>query len=267
MIEITIFDFENYRDYLKEALGALGRGSRSRLAQHLNCQTAFISQVLGGKNEFSPEHSYLTAKFLKLDPAETNFLLLLVNHSRAGHVQLKEHLHQQILGIRQDREQVASRISPQKDLSEQEKAIYYSHWYHAAVHVLVSTGKWANKTSIAERLALPVSTVSESLEFLVKSGVLSRRGSQYSVGNKRLHIGGDSPYINKHHINWRFRGIHDLDRKDPRSLHFSSSMGISKQDVDRVRELSLKFIEEVEAILVASEEEEAIQLNLDLFKI
>lgn len=42
-----VFEFNDYREFLKSALPVLGpeRGSRNRLAEALNCQKGFISQV------------------------------------------------------------------------------------------------------------------------------------------------------------------------------------------------------------------------------
>jgi len=60
------------------------RGERSRLALALNCQKAFISQVLADRAHFSVEHAIQIAQFLELDAHETDFFLLLVHLARSA---------------------------------------------------------------------------------------------------------------------------------------------------------------------------------------
>src|SRR5690242_18289002 len=122
----TVYDFDDYRVFLKAALDQLepSRGSRSRLAAHLGCQTAFVSQVLAGKVDFSLEHAVRVGAFLGLSQADDYFFVLLVHLGRAGSKTLRDHYLVQIREIRERRSRVEERIDVRRELSFEDQAVY-----------------------------------------------------------------------------------------------------------------------------------------------
>ena len=56
--EKTLFDYNNYKKYINERIDSSpskGRGLKQKMAEFLNCQTAFVSQVLNKDPNFSLE--------------------------------------------------------------------------------------------------------------------------------------------------------------------------------------------------------------------
>src|ERR1700733_5866480 len=91
---IDIFDYLDYKSYLKARLDdpeeGGGRGARSRLSEAIDCQTAYTAQVLRGSADFSLEQGESINEFLGHTYEQGNFLLLLIQHKRAGTQRLKE---------------------------------------------------------------------------------------------------------------------------------------------------------------------------------
>ncbi len=69
----------------------LGRGSRAKLAAHLNCKPATISQVLSGALDFNLEQALLVSEFIDHTHEEAQYFLLLVQHSRAGSEKIRSY--------------------------------------------------------------------------------------------------------------------------------------------------------------------------------
>lgn len=265
----TVFDFNDYRIYLKNVLENLTppRGARSRLAKHLNCQTAFISQVLAGKVDFSLEHAVKIGQFLALSEAENHFLILLIHFGRAGSKMLREHYQGQMNQIREKRSQVEERIEVKSKVSFEDQAHYYSAWYYSTVHVALSLLPIQTPAMLATRLGVPLPRVQEILEFLVKAGMAKRTSKGFTIGHRRIHLGNYSPFIRKHHINWRMKAVNSLDFPSKSDLHYSGVFTLTAEDFSRIREMLLDVIQKSEPIIRESREETLGALCLDWFGI
>ncbi|MGE3386093.1 MAG: TIGR02147 family protein [Bdellovibrionales bacterium] len=266
---VSIYEYDDYRTYLQAALPVKGaeRGARNRLAEVLNCQKGFISQVLSGKNHFSLEHGARISQFLKLDETEEEFFLLLLHLGRAGSKELEKFYQKRIALIRERRRQVHERIRAKSDLSESEQAIYYSSWHYTAVHMCLMIPHLRTKTAISKTLGVSTVAVNRVIEFLISVGLAKDEGDKISSGPARSHLSAESPLVAKHHVNWRMRAIDSLDHIRPRDLHYSLVMSISENAAEKIREILLKAIQENEPIMKAAEDKTIYALNLDLFAI
>jgi uncharacterized protein (TIGR02147 family) len=267
--ELSPFSYLDYRKYLENRLPVSGkeRGIRSRLAEALSCQTAFISRVLHGEAHFSLEHGVVINRFLKHTDAEGEFFLLLVQLARAGSEELRKFFEKQIAGILEKRQHIAERIQVKNDLSHEDQMRYYSTWYYAAIHVLITVPEFQTIEALTNYLRLPRSQIEAALEFLTSTGLVTRDGNSFRAGTTRIHIGKNSPMISKHHTNWRMRAIDAIDRFSRDDLFYSGPVSISHADAEKIHAKYLKFIEEIEAIVKPSKEEGVYCLGLDFYKL
>ncbi|MCM2279538.1 MAG: TIGR02147 family protein [Oligoflexia bacterium] len=264
----TVFDFKDYKEYLSfklEERAALEKGQRIRLAAKLNCKPSFISQVLSGPLDLSPEHAQSANEFLGHSNAEAKFFLALVLHARAGTPSLRKHYQEEIQVLRGEHLLVINRVEFKRTLNEMEQARYYSAWHYAAIHVLVSINRLRTAEKIAVALSLPLRTVNETVEFLVEIGLLNQRDGELSQGETSLFLGADSPYIARHHLNWRLQAIRSLDRIQDIDLHYSGVVTLSREDVDRIREILVKAIQKVRQTVTQSKDETLYSYTLDFF--
>ena len=273
-----VFEFKDYREFLRSSLpvSGEGRGARSRLAEALGCRLAFISNVLNGLQHFSLENGVVIAEFLKLSPEERDFFMLLLQHGRAGSRKLERHFEEQIARILAEREKVRTRIRTENSLSETEQASYYGSWIPIALHVMSAVPALRTRAELARRLRLMDAELREPLEFLLAVGILREVGGRLERGPTRLHLDADSPLIRKHHANWRLRALDSLEREPLKErqgadrlkpLHYSLVMSLSRKDLARVREALLEAVSRTEEILGPSPEETGACLNIDLFEI
>ncbi|MEK6579337.1 MAG: TIGR02147 family protein [Bdellovibrionota bacterium] len=267
--ETSVFQYNDYKEYLRAVLQTTGssRGIRSELASKLNCQSAFISQILNSHVHFSLEHAIQVSQFLSHTSDESNYFMLLVHLGRAGSVKLEEYYRGSIKEIQERRQKIGERIKSQQKLSKEAQVRYYSSWTYAAIHVLLSISKFQTKLEIAEYLGLSAQTVSRCLEFLTEEGLAIPKAGKYEIGKSRIHLGTESPLLKRHHINWKLKAIDAYDEPDPNDLHYSSVITLSQADGARVNKLILELIEKSEKILKETDPEAPFCLSIDLFKV
>lgn len=265
----NVFDFKWYRDYLESAFPTKGegRGSRVKLAQYLGVQKGFISAILHGKAELSLEQAFKVSKLLSHTQEEKDYFLLLVQMARAGSHELQEHFKGKLREIDAKRREVRERISVKDSLSERDQLLYYSNWHYTAVHMCLMVPELRTRGAIARYLGLPSELVAGVLEFFVKNGLAVQKGEFYSAGPARLHISADSPFVSRHHTNWRMQAIQALDRSRKESLHYSLVMSISPKAMGQIREILLQSLQKTESILREAKDETVCALTLDLFEL
>lgn len=266
----TVFEYRDYKKYLAdwiESRPGQGRGERSRIAQALNCHLAYVSQVLGGGAQFSPEQAEMLNRHLGHDSEETDFFMLLVSLGRAGTKALEAYYSKLIQQTLERRAVLKNRLNYQKTLSKEDQATYYSAWYYAAIHLLLGVPELQTKKALSEYLGLSLQRVSQVLDFLVGVGLAQEEGNRYRIGATSIHLGNDSPLISKHHSNWRMQALQSLERERPEELHYSSVVTMSRADLEKIRSILVGAIEQVRGVVRESKEEALFCYSLDLFEV
>jgi uncharacterized protein (TIGR02147 family) len=263
-----IFEYDDYKKYLTAALDAEGeRGRRSRMAEALSCQPAFVSLVLKGDGHFSQEHAVIINAFMEHREDEADYFMVLLDYQRAGSKSLRDYHRKKMEQMRAKRRVISERIGVKKGLSESDQMTYYSAWHFAAVHVLLMVPAWRTPQRLSERLKLPVTLVKDVLDFLVRVGLATTDGKEYRPGLSRIHLPADSPLVSKHHINWRLRAMQALEAGDAENLHYSGPISISKEVAEKIQALILQLLSNAEPLIREAKDEEVYCLDIDFFKI
>jgi uncharacterized protein (TIGR02147 family) len=269
MALVTVFDCNNYQDYLEKVLPIRGeeRGVRSKLALYLDCRVSHITQVIQGLSHFSPEMALKTADFLQLDENEMHFFLLLVNRERAGNHKLKTYYQNQIDDILKDRANVKNRLEVTDELSSEQIMHYYSSWHYSAIHILCSLESVKSYSDIRERINLPVDKIKEAVSFLIESKILDSDSEGLRTTGRRIHLDAKNKMISKHHTNWRIKAIEEVGVPKEKSLHFSAVYSFSRKDWETIKEVFLKSLKSSEEIIEKSPEDMVGAICLDFFEI
>ena len=101
----------------------------------MNCQKAYLSQVLKARAHLNLEQLERLATWLGFNEVEVEYLLLLLQHDRAGTPSLRQHLHKRIVELKKRRLQAQHRIRGDQPLQEAQQSIFYSSWVYSAVHL------------------------------------------------------------------------------------------------------------------------------------
>jgi uncharacterized protein (TIGR02147 family) len=263
-----VFDFTDYKAFLKhieEVRAPIQRGFRSRLAEETGCQNAFISQVLNSGAQFSLEQTLKIASYLKLTDDERHYFLWLVEYARAGSQELKTYFQNLMTILREKNLEIKERVGSAQTLSIENQSIYYSHWYYAAIHVLVTIPKFRTVSNIAQALDLPAGLAERAVLFLVTSGLLTESRGELRPGPTQLHLDRGSPNISKHHTNWRIAAINSLSTEASTDVHYSTVSSLSLKDIEAIRSQLVQQIQTYVETVQKSPEEELYCFSLDFF--
>lgn len=270
MTRPDLFEFTDFRAFLKVAFGGEGRrsGLRTMAAKAMGCQLAYLSQILRDDALMSLEQAMGLAEFLKMTPDERDLFFLMVQADRAGSQGLKDYFADQIARVRSKRNSIKNRLDAVDALGSDDAAVYYGSWIYACLHVMAAVPELRTRESMAARLGVSVETVSGPLDFLESRGLLERtKDGSYRVGPRHVHLPDSSPNIRKHHANWRLRALASLDREArPSEAHYAVVVSLSKADAQAIKERILKLIEETMKIVQPSPEETVYACAIDWFE-
>lgn len=269
----SIYDYDDYKSWL---ISRLERGSRKALSDAIGCQMSHLSAVTNDDAHLSLEQAEGVARFLSLNNDETEFLLLLVQKNRAGTPSLKRVLDRQLNVFREKRKNLKERLAMSDQLATDQESLYYSSWQFGAVHVALSLPETNTPEIIGARLGISIGRVRDILDFLCLNGLAEIRGDKYHIGRSQVHLSKSSPFVARHHINWRLRAIASLegaigsesrDTVSTSELHYSSVVTLSKKDFDRVHETVAAALSEALKIITSSPEEDAAILSIDWMRL
>lgn len=269
----AVFDFREYKEYLRVALAARAadgeRGPRSRLAEALQCQAAYISRVLEGDAQLSLEQAERVNAYLGHAKDECEFFFLLVQHDRAGSPGLRSYFKSKIDRLVEERLNLAPRFQIENAISAADHAVYFSRWQNAATHVALLVPSLAkDRSALADRLRFKPEHLDEAIRLLLSLGLfVEGRDGQLIPTAKRLHLSKDSQVINRHHVNWRLRAIDAIERDADAGLHYSSVVSLSRDDLPRAKEILVKAIESIKSLVRDSKEETIASFCTDLYEI
>ena len=234
---ISVFEFKSYKSYLKKLLAPSGpsRGMRTGLAEVLGCNIGFISQVLNGDTHFSLEHAIRVTDFIQLSGQEKDFFLILVHYEKAGSHQLREYYQKQIDEMLFKRQEIKNRIRSSKSLDEKDYVTYYSQWFFAAIHMLLSIPGYQTKIAVSKKLGITLKQVDTALTFLTEKGFVIEEDGLYKTGATRIHLSKTSPIIIQHHTNWRLEAIKSFSNLNEDDLHYSAVLTMSVEDSKKIK--------------------------------
>jgi uncharacterized protein (TIGR02147 family) len=269
-MSVSIFEFTEYRVFLNTWLKTQksgGHGLKSKLAESAGVSSALISQILGGEKNLSTEQALEVCEFVGLTESETEYFLILVESARAGSYKLEQRLKKKRETLQNQAKKISHRVRKDKELTEEEKATFYSSWLYTAVRSLTAVEGTQSVQEIAKHLSIPVTVVSRVVNFLLEHGLCRTENSKLTYGPAFTHLGADSPLVNKHHQNWRIQGMRAMDQRQDDNLFYKAPMSLSKQDMGVVRSEMLKTIDLVGKIVGPSHSEKVCCLNIDWFEV
>lgn len=261
-----LFESEDYREYLRNWIRSLpknGRGEINKIAGLLNVNPTVISQTLSGVRDFSAEQTLELTDYMGLSELEADYFSTLVQIERASTKKLKDRLRSKVLKLRAESLQVAKRIQEHRSLSETDRARFYSNSIYAKVRLYCDVNGGQTLEAIRERFHLSRAKTQEILSFLISTRLCVEVAGVYRMGPQTTHLEATSPFITKHHTNWRLEAIHRAQDLPAEELMFSAPMSLSKEDFSRLRESMVTYIKTVIGEVKDSKSEDVACFNLD----
>ncbi|MGZ6442222.1 MAG: TIGR02147 family protein [Pseudobdellovibrionaceae bacterium] len=265
-----IYKYSDYRQYVNSRINNLpknGRGEYRRISEALNVHTSTVSHIFKGKKGLTMEQGAALATYLGLSEAESDYLLTLIEIEKAGTADLKRKLEARLEKQKQLAAQLSNRIPRDTILSEEHKALFYSNWYYSAIRLATDIEDLRTDRAIADYLNLNVDLVRKVLMFLSSVGLCVDSNGQFRMGPQRTVLESGSPLISRHLTNWRLKAIEKSSKTlTATEFQFTSSMSLSKEVADEIREHIAKEVQKIIEKGNNSKSEELFFLNVDWLK-
>jgi uncharacterized protein (TIGR02147 family) len=265
---LSIFEFTNYRQYLTAWIAAQGDrsyGLKGKLAAASGVSSSLISQILGGEKSLTPDQASDAVDFLGLSEIESEYFHLMVEKDRAANPRYREKISKKMLAVQKQSLKIGTRVPRNKELNDQQKAIYYSSWLYTGIRNMTAISGLQQANSIAEHLRCEPQLVTKILRFLIENGLCREENNLVTYGPASTHIDKESPFVNKHHQNWRFQAINTMEKRRDGDIFFTSPMSLSKAATKEIEKMIPQFIQSVMKISGPSESEQTQCLNIDWF--
>jgi uncharacterized protein (TIGR02147 family) len=268
MKNVSIFSFRDYRAFLLAAIKAQLEpwGLIAKMAKSAQCQRPYLSKVLKGDAQLTPSQAYGLARFWRLNSAETDYFLNLLEEERAGSLDYREYVQRKSSVLKKSQEDLARRVNRESSVIENSQMEYYSAWHWTAIHILVSIPEYQSVDSICRRLSLSPDLVLAVLKRLEQGGFVKNNKDRWQYLARESHVPKTSPLVSFHHANWRQKALIDAQNPNSDGIHFTVVQSLSRSDCEQLKELLLGFIEKAAQVAGPSKEEELICLNCDFFK-
>ncbi len=265
---IIPYEFSNYKSYLKAVereRSFFQKGFRSRLAEVLDCQNAYVTQVLNTDANFSLEQALKVSSFLDLGERETRYFLLLVEHARAGTKDLRLYFEKDLNLLRNEHLNIKERILKSNALTSENQKIYYSSWLFAAIHIVVTIPQYRTIPKIASAFGLSEEFTRETILFLLSAGLLEEKRGELAPGPTQIHLDRDSVHINQHHANWRIAALQFLFSGADQGVRYSTVSSLSVDDAEKLKVKLVQVIAEYVQTVEPSKEQTLFNFNLDFY--
>lgn len=268
-MDIRIYDYDNYKKYVNDFISESpkrGRGIYSKIATHLNINTVVVSQIFKGTRDLTAEQALSLSQFFEMNYLEKEYFLYLVQIERAGNYELKNYFREKLAAIKIEASRIKNIVNNQ-ELPEEAKFQFYSKWYYSAIRLSTLLPGCTNSQDIAKHLRLPFAQTQEVVDFLLKYGLLKQEKNQLKIGPQRTHLSEDSPYVSRHHLNWRLKGIENMEHLKHSEIFYTSPMTISQETMETIKVMILKFISEMSTHVKDAKDEKLVCLNIDFFDV
>jgi hypothetical protein len=252
------YEHENYKEFVLARIKAMplrGKGEIIRISR------------AHGDFDLTLEQALDLCQYLGLGELETEYFLTLVQMSRAGNERLKARFRVRMLSLKEQSTKIEHRVRQDRELSESEKATFYSQWYYSGMRIFSAIPELKSPESMLARLNIPRNHFQMALEFLLSTGLCIEKDGKIQTGPQFTHLTADSPLTSRHHANWRQKAMAKHLKLSPNELAYTCAVSLSKKDQAGLRMKFLEMIEDFNKTVAASEPNEvAACLTLDWFE-
>jgi len=268
---MSIYEFNSYKNFLKKLINENQeeRAYQKKLAIAAGCQPSYLSQVLNGKVQITPDQAYGITNFLKFTELETEFFLALVSLERSVQQSFSHFIQKKIEEMRNANLRLTTKIKQTSNpkVLESFANTYYSSWIYIAIHILCTIPGIQSENEICERLGLQRNTVTKVLSELKENGFVKYNQGNWESNLKNIHLADNHTMISRHHSNWRFRAANQLHPISETEIQYTGVYSISKKDMKKIKHILNESIITIRNIAQKSQEEELINVNIDLLQI
>lgn len=246
-----------------------GRGLVKQLAEHLGVASPQVSQFLSGVKTITMDQAYLIGRYFSWTELEMEYWLTLVDWERASHHEVKKHFKKKLESLKQESLRIGKAVAATTELSEADKAQFYSSWVYSGIRLFCSVGQGKRIEEIHQAFSeFPPTDINTVVEFLLQRQLLKKSGLLYEMGTQRTFVPKGSPFLKQHHTNWRLRAVERAIFIQDEEMMFTAPLSISENGFKKVRRELQDWIKHISDNLESyGDAEQVACLNIDFFRV
>lgn len=265
---MAVFDFDSFDSYFQEILSAhkKDRGYRTKLAQAAKVHPSYITRIIDGTAQITPDQGAAIADFWGLSSDEKEYFHWLIVKSRAGDPSLRSLAAQRLEELRQQNRELG-RSLPAEKMNPAEENAYYMNWIYSAIHIL-GTVPGMTVQLAQKRLGIPGPVALAAARTLRDLGMISL-GKEGAIRHLKanVHLSNQGWMASMQHRNWRIASMERMGRPGAADVRYTGVHSLSKRDLEKLRRQIQEFLVQTDKLVRPSPEETACALCLDLFEL
>jgi len=258
--KLSVYRYHDYRRYFEDMIktnSADGLTLR-KFSKMLNISPSYLSQVIRGKKDFSPDILSQFKKTIKLDKHEMKHLAELLSLSRSENQKQKIEVYNEII-----KDKKYQKNNP----DEHAVYSYLGHWFFVALKEYFALCK--EVTSYAEIkkhfiFKLKDSEIKKALKFLINEKFIAvDKNSKVTILKEQVDCYNDIYRLSlasfhKQMFNLAIESIHLVDRDE--RLILGNTIGVSKEGFLKIRQIIQNAHEAVRQIEIEDQNKDQDQV-------
>lgn len=241
------------------------------LADAARIQRPYLSKVLKGSAQLSPDQMFLISRFLRWTDDEHDYVQLLLECARTGLNERRTQLEERIRSIRSRHLDSSTHLSAKQvqldAAANAPMADYYLDPIFQIVHIAISIEQFSrNPSLLAAELQITGSHLHAILNDLERMGLAYRERGRLMPREPSLHLPKTSPLYRAWRNQLKFLSTHKLNQLDDSNAYsFSTVFSANTKVRDELHERFLAFLKESEVSVRDAQPRQVYQLTFDLF--
>lgn len=269
MTTAHVFRYKDYQKFLKDTLASYpknGWGVLRVWSEKTRLSSSHLSLVISKKKDLSVDQGLVLAKAIQMNPLEIDYFLLLIQFARAERSEMREYLKEKI-ELQQKEYLKFTKMNPSdKVLTEEDRTIYYSSWIYSAIRMYSFVAPNLTMLDLTRRFNLPSKKVEEIVDRLVRLGLLEISPLKtIKPCVSIISLDRDSPNLFRHLLNWRMKGMENLERLANEEIAVSFPMAISHKLFTKHSAELLNQVKRITSNIKEDSPEDIACLNIDFF--
>ena len=229
---MVIFEFENYKEFVRAKVKSMphnGRGQYLKIAKILGIHTTMVTHIFKGKAHLSAGQTLNLAKYFGLSDLEMDYLVQMVLVAKAENQEAREYFLEKMNSIREKQLNLRDRLNQKKKMEEKDQAEFFSAWYYVGIWLATALPDGKTPEEIANFYSLQLGLVTQVLRFLSNMGKVTEQNGKYFANMDSVFVGKESPFLYRHHINWRLKCMEKYYSLEKEDLVFTNPISLSKK--------------------------------------
>lgn len=261
----SVYDYLDYRRFLSDFFDYLRDRKkfsvRSFASQAGFASIGYVTMILKGDRNLTPQTADRVAKALRLTKGEHEFFVKLVHFNSRERLEDKDSAYRDLLSSKNYR-----RIK-KLDASHYE---FFSHWYHVALLEVLDTALRSQTTeAIATAMGVSTQEVVSGLKVLLDLGLIQKtvEGWQRCEGLHHTEPQVKSLSVRKFHREMITKALDSIDGTPPHQRELGSlTISLSQERFEEMRKRIYEFNQEMNELFSGDPSPDRVyQLSFQLF--